>query len=111
MAYVMHGGKKNAPPYKLFCETCAKAFNILRKHSRILIILFQLMIPAGEYFTFFVPFFIQFFYSLYFPFPSWYIGIPELTCDEDIEYMKNKLHLELTDEQAGKLIKKKLRNV
>ena len=60
MAYVMHGGKKNAPPYKLFCDTCAQAFNILRKHSRTLIVLFQLMIPAG---------------------------IPELTCDNDIEYL------------------------
>jgi phosphatidylinositol-4,5-bisphosphate 3-kinase len=82
MAYVMHGGKKNTAPYKLFCDTCAKAFNILRQHSRTLIVLFQLMIPAG---------------------------IPELTRDTDIEYMKDKLHLKLTDEQAGKLIKKEIK--
>lgn len=82
MAYVMHGGKKNATPYKLFCDTCANAFNILRKHSRTLIVLFQMMIPAG---------------------------IPELTCDADIEYMKEKLALGLTEEQAGRLIKKEIK--
>ena len=69
-------------PYKLFCDTCARAFNILRQHSRTLIVLFQLMIPAG---------------------------IPELTRDTDIEYMMDKLHLKLTDEQAGKLIRKEIK--
>ena len=82
MAYVMTEGKKNALPYKLFVKTCCQAFNILRKHSRVLMVLFQLMIPAG---------------------------IPELTCDEDIEYMRKKLVLEMTEEQASRLMKKEIK--
>ena len=36
-------------------------------------------------------------------------GIPELTCDEDIAYLRDKLALNLDDASAAKRIKKEIR--
>ena len=84
MAYVMHGRTRRdkSPAYKKFVDVCAKAFNILRKNARVLIVLFQLMIPAG---------------------------IPELTCDADIAYLRDKLALDLDDVSAAKRIQKEIK--
>lgn len=57
-----------------FGDICVRAFNILRHNSKHLFTALTLMIG---------------------------IGIPELTKPEDMEYMKNMLFLNLTDEEAG----------
>ena len=84
MAYVMHGSgsREKSPAYIKFVDLCAKAFNVLRKNARVLIVLFQLMIPAG---------------------------IPELSSDDDIGYLRDKLALDLDDAAAAKQIKKEIK--
>ena len=85
MAYVMHGSgsREKSPAYIKFVDLCAKAFNVLRKNARVLIVLFQLMIPAG---------------------------IPELSSDDDIGYLRDKLALDLDDAAAAKQIKKEIKS-
>ena len=80
MAEVMGG--ENSEQYKRFVTYCGKAFNILRKNATALIIMMRLMIPAG---------------------------MPELRNESDIEYMVEKLHLRLKDEDAAILMKKEIK--
>jgi len=71
MRYVMGG--ENAPPFLQFKRFCFEAFHTLRRHADTLQFLFVLMISAG---------------------------MPELLHERDIEYMRNKLALELNDAEA-----------
>jgi hypothetical protein len=85
-AYVM-GGAPDGDNFKLFTQLSCKAFNILRRHSHLLMNLFILMMATG---------------------------IPELKTIEDLLWLRNCLVLEKTEEEANhyfnKLIKKSLKN-
>ena len=65
---------EHCTPFTEFESMCVKAFNILRKHSNLLTNLIVLMIPAT---------------------------MPELTERSHVEYLKNHLHLELSDYEAA----------
>ena len=65
----------------MLTHTSVLRYNILRKHGSELITLFRLMIPAG---------------------------MPELTKDEDIVYMVDKLALELDDKDAAETFRKEI---
>ena len=63
------GGEK-ADAFQTFVRYCQTAYNHLRKFHRILIILFLLMVPGG---------------------------MPELSCPNDIMYMRDLLHLDISE--------------
>ena len=71
-AAVLDGVESNL--FEAFCQLCGTALNILRKEQALLISLFQLMLCCG---------------------------IPELETEEDIEWLKEKLMLDLTDDEAA----------
>jgi hypothetical protein len=71
-AYVMGG--KDAEPYKRFVATACRAYNIIRHHANLFISLFAMMLSTG---------------------------IPELKSMEDLDYLKDALAPELSDEQAS----------
>eukprot|EP00505_MAST-04D_sp_SCG-Rhode-Island_P002892 Stramenopile-MAST_4_protein_2892 len=71
-ASVMDG--PNSLMFAEFLTLCRSVYNILRSESVFLMSLMQMMVG---------------------------VGIPELTKDEDILYMREKLMLHLTDEEAG----------
>eukprot|EP00163_Fabomonas_tropica_P026300 TRINITY_DN477_c0_g1_i2.p1 TRINITY_DN477_c0_g1~~TRINITY_DN477_c0_g1_i2.p1 ORF type:complete len:1361 (-),score=382.34 TRINITY_DN477_c0_g1_i2:229-4311(-) len=77
-AYVM-GGQKKAKPFKKFVDTCCLAYNILRRHADLFINLFCMMLSTG---------------------------IPELTCVDDIEYLRTAFLLGKSDAQAAKKFQK-----
>lgn len=64
-----------------FEQDCCDAYNILRKNGSKLINLFLLMLSAG---------------------------MPELMQDSDIQYMVTKLNLDMTEQEASKLMKKEI---
>ncbi|XP_065178574.1 phosphatidylinositol 4,5-bisphosphate 3-kinase catalytic subunit gamma isoform-like isoform X2 [Sycon ciliatum] len=66
-------GKKDSANFRHFLEDACKAYNIIRKHAHLFINLFSMMKCTG---------------------------IPELTCIEDIDYLRNVLLLDKTDEEA-----------
>ena len=66
--------EKDESSFALFEQDAAKAFNILRHNAKLLITLLMLMVGTG---------------------------IPELSKPEDIQYMKDKLFLEMTDDEAA----------
>jgi phosphatidylinositol kinase/protein kinase (PI-3 family) len=74
MAFAMGG--KGSEEYRRFVDLCCSAFNFIRLHGEELVTLFRLMVPAG---------------------------MPELTCDEDIQYLVDQLHLGKSDEEASKI--------
>lgn len=80
MAQVMGGLKSHE--YKEFVALCCSAFNILRKEASLFLNLFSLMIPAG---------------------------MPELSCTEDIHYLRDQLLLTLSDDAASKAFKKEIK--
>ncbi|KAH0790611.1 Phosphatidylinositol 3- and 4-kinase family protein [Histomonas meleagridis] len=67
--------------YQLFEENCDRALNVLRKNANLFITLFLLMLGTG---------------------------IPELQKPSDIDYMKNMLMLDKTDEEADAEFHKKI---
>ena len=69
MAYVMGG--EDGPAFKKFMMLACRAFNIIRKHANTFINLFTLMVPAG---------------------------MPELSSREDINYLRDMLALDLTED-------------
>jgi len=81
MAYVMGG--LNSPTFKEFEDLCCNAFNVLRRNSTLLMALFQLMQSAG---------------------------MPELTCEEDIYYLRDRLDLSKTEEEASTLFRKEMKS-
>ena len=66
-------GEKDGPELARFEEDCWNALSILRNNSKLLISLFLLMLGTG---------------------------IPELTKPQDVEFLKKKLYLGISDEQA-----------
>lgn len=76
MAAVMGG--KGGKEFSEFVDLCCTAYNLLRRHGDELISLFRLMIPAG---------------------------MPELTVDDDIQYLCDRLQLGLTEEKASESFK------
>ena len=80
MAHVL-GGVDDA----LFAEferTATAAYNVLRRHARLLVTLFSLMLSCG---------------------------IPELQREADIHYLKDKLRLQDTEQQAAEYFSSKIR--
>jgi phosphatidylinositol kinase/protein kinase (PI-3 family) len=71
-AYVIGG--KGTETFKFFEQTCSNAYNIIRKHARLFIVLFQMMLSTG---------------------------IPELQKPEDIFYLRDAFSLDLKDEDAA----------
>lgn len=84
MAYVI-GGKdyKVHPRFKRFRTECVKAYQVLRQNNALLQNLFILTIAAG---------------------------MPELSEQNDILYLRNKLALELDTQQASKQLLNELKN-
>jgi len=72
-AFVMGG--KDSPDFLQFIDLCCTAYNIIRKHACVFINLFAMMLSTG---------------------------IPELTCVDDISYLREAFSLDLTDEEARK---------
>jgi len=66
-------GGKDSPDFMAFIGLCCDAYNILRKSAAMFINLFALMISTG---------------------------IPELTCLDDISYLRDAFALDLTEEKA-----------
>lgn len=85
-AYVM-GGAPDGDNFKIFADLSCKAFQTLRNHGHVLMNLFLLMMATG---------------------------IPELTCVEDVMWLRNCLVLDKTADEANhhfrKLIQKSLKN-
>ena len=71
-AHVM-GGQDSAQ-FDRFCDVCGQAYNVVRRNGHTLLALFTLMLSTG---------------------------IPELRVLEDIDYLKEMLSLDMTDEQAS----------
>ena len=80
-AAVLDGVESNL--FEAFCQLCGTALNILRKEQALLISLFQLMLCRG---------------------------IPELETEEDIEWLKEKLMLDLTDDDAAAAFRAEILN-
>jgi len=83
MAYVM-GGKnyKKSKEFGKFLSLCADAFKVLRQNANILESLFLLMVSAG---------------------------MPELMVEEDINYLRKKLALDVSEKKAEKLLQGEIR--
>ncbi|XP_018567528.1 phosphatidylinositol 4,5-bisphosphate 3-kinase catalytic subunit delta isoform [Anoplophora glabripennis] len=72
--YVINKGQNSkALEFKIFQEYCEKAFMILRKHGNLILSLFAMMISTG---------------------------LPELTSEKDLNYLRETLVLNKTDEEA-----------
>jgi len=75
--YVINKGQKpqqgTALEFKIFQEFCEKAFMILRKHGNLILSLFAMMISTG---------------------------LPELGSEKDLQYLRETLVLNKTDEEA-----------
>src|SRR3989338_2855819 len=67
-------GGRRSPVLKEFLQTCARAYNVLRKHAETFINLFQLMLCGG---------------------------IPELRKAEDIDHLRVALQLGLSETEAA----------
>jgi len=74
-------GGKDSDTYARFVGYCVQAYNIMRRHTNLLITLFFLMISCG---------------------------IPELQNEEDLDWLKRTLLLDKTDEEAAEDFKKQL---
>lgn len=71
--YVINRGQKNSLEFKIFQEYCEKAFMILRKHGNLILSLCAMMISTG---------------------------LPELSSEKDLNYLRETLVLSKTDEEA-----------
>eukprot|EP00026_Physarum_polycephalum_P016714 Phypoly_transcript_17694.p1 GENE.Phypoly_transcript_17694~~Phypoly_transcript_17694.p1 ORF type:complete len:260 (+),score=39.99 Phypoly_transcript_17694:57-782(+) len=78
-AYVMGGA--DHPNFKRFVDLCGRAYNILRKNANIFLNLFMMMVGTG---------------------------LPELTCQEDINYLRDAFKLEFSEEKAAEKFAKKI---
>lgn len=94
MAYVL-GGKEHQF-FKIFVEYCTKAYNLVRKNGYFLISIFMMMLSAGEISWYFFKFLINF------------KGMPELSDESDIEYLKMRLSLDLSEQEATNKFKREI---
>ena len=77
--YVMGGTSDDR--FRTFCQLCCRAYNILRRHGDMFINLFKLMISTG---------------------------IPELQKEEDIDWLRDRLMLGSSDEEAARHFEKQI---
>jgi phosphatidylinositol-4,5-bisphosphate 3-kinase len=73
--YVINKGQKSALEFKIFQEYCEKAFLILRKHGNLILSLCAMMISTG---------------------------LPELSSEKDLNYIRDTLALSKNEEDALK---------
>ncbi|XP_063294346.1 phosphatidylinositol 4-phosphate 3-kinase C2 domain-containing subunit alpha [Pelobates fuscus] len=73
MAYVINGGEKPTSRFQLFVDLCCQAYNLLRKHSHLILNLLSLMLSSG---------------------------LPELTGIQDLKYVVDALQTQATDAEA-----------
>ncbi|KAJ3643840.1 hypothetical protein Zmor_026526 [Zophobas morio] len=71
--YVINRGQKNTLEFKIFQEYCEKAFLILRKHGNLILSLCAMMISTG---------------------------LPELSSEKDLNYIRDTLVLSKSEEDA-----------
>ncbi|KAL4490435.1 hypothetical protein ABPG72_002645 [Tetrahymena utriculariae] len=79
MAFVMGG--KDGNLFRKFEEYCTQAYNLVRKSGNFIINIFLLMLEAG---------------------------MPELQSPQDIEYLRNQLSINLTEQEATNKFKKEI---
>ncbi|CAG5109135.1 5-bisphosphate 3-kinase catalytic subunit beta isoform (Mus musculus) [Cotesia congregata] len=65
--------KSQAPEFQRFQEYCETAFSVLRCHGGLIVSLFAMMISTG---------------------------LPELSCEKDLNYLRDTLVLEMSEEEA-----------
>lgn len=102
--YLAIVGGKDSENFKHFVDVCGKAYNIIRKHSDLFMNLFQLMVTTGISLSFeTLAFHLRIFFALpyLFDFINDCVGIPELTCLDDIDYLRRALAPGLSDEDAA----------
>merc|ERR1712228_613079 len=83
MKYAIDAGAKKCPLYDEFLQHCAEAYNVLRARSRLLLVLFSLMVSAG---------------------------LPELSVQSDIGYFEKMLNLKYDVKKATQHVHKQIRD-
>jgi len=83
MKYAIDQNAKSCPLYDQFIEWCGEAYNCLRMRSRLLILLFALMVSAG---------------------------MPELMSEVDIDYLVDMLKLKLDAKKARQHVQSEVRS-
>eukprot|EP01083_Nonionella_stella_P014829 41526_1 len=81
MKFAIDAGAKKCRLYDEFLNWCAEAYNVLRARSRLLLVLFSLMVSAG---------------------------LPELCIQSDIQYFKNMLNLRYEVKKATQHVHKQI---
>jgi len=72
-------GSKGSDNFNRFIDLCVRGYNILRRHANVFINLFAMMLSTG---------------------------IPELQSESDIEYLRQALVMDMTEEEAGRHFRK-----
>lgn len=74
----------------MFENMCCKAYNLIRKHGHFFINIFRMMLSAGIYLV------LNIFINKW----MYFLGMPELQRESDIEYLVETLQLNLSDKEA-----------